>query len=152
MPIDPSHGTGKSDAQSRTGALRGSCLCGGVRYSARGPLRKMACCHCVRCRKASGAEFATNADLLTEDLVVESGEELLRAFESSPGHARIFCGRCGSPLWKRTADAPERVRLRLGSVDTPIAERPMARVFLGDKASFTEIADEIPGFEGLPGA
>jgi hypothetical protein len=35
--------------------LKGSCLCGGVRYEVEGPFEIMAYCHCVQCRKASGS-------------------------------------------------------------------------------------------------
>jgi hypothetical protein len=37
-------------------ALSGSCLCGGIAYRASGPFTVVARCHCVQCRKASGAE------------------------------------------------------------------------------------------------
>jgi hypothetical protein len=46
--------------------MKGSCLCGGVKYECEGPLTFMARCHCVQCRKASGAEFATNAFIPAE--------------------------------------------------------------------------------------
>ena len=131
--------------------LEGSCLCGEIRYRARGPLRKMACCHCRRCRKASGAEFGTNADVDADSFLVESGEHLLRSFESSPGHQRFFCGQCGSPLFKKAVDAPDRVRVRLGCVDTPIHRQPIARVFVSEKLEFTRVDDAIPCFATLPG-
>ena len=67
----------------------GSCLCGGVRYEVNGPLKAMAYCHCVQCRKASGADFATNASVATEDFKLLSGAELLSEFESSPGNFRV---------------------------------------------------------------
>lgn len=145
------HASSMSTETDSSHALKGSCLCGEIRYRAKGPLRKMACCHCRRCRKASGAEFATNADVDAESFVLESGEHLLRSYESSKGHERLFCGQCGSPLFKRAADAPDRVRIRLGCVDTPIDCQPIARVFLGEKLDFTQVDDSIPGFETLPG-
>ena len=37
--------------------LRGSCLCGGVRYEITGPLSGALNCHCSMCRKAQGAAF-----------------------------------------------------------------------------------------------
>ncbi len=35
--------------------IRGSCLCGGVRFEVTQPLSRVAHCHCSRCRKHSGA-------------------------------------------------------------------------------------------------
>ncbi len=131
--------------------LEGSCLCGGVRYRARGPLQAMACCHCVECRKASGAEFATNATIDTSRFELIEGEALLRGYESSPGTERVFCGRCGSPILKRSGEKPETIRLRLGCLDTPLDQKPSVRVFLAEKASWTEILDDIPSFDRAPG-
>ncbi len=76
--------------------LRGSCLCGGVRYTARGPFSLVARCHCVECRKQSGGEFATNATVDAARFALVEGGDLIRRFEPSPGQWREFCGRCGS--------------------------------------------------------
>jgi hypothetical protein len=132
--------------------LEGSCLCGGVRYRCHGPLEGMACCHCVQCRKASGAEFATNASVDASKFEILSGEDLLRGFESSPGQERVFCGRCGSPILKKVAQQPGRVRLRLGCLDSPLDQRPLIRVFLAEKSSWSDPQDEIPRYDTLPGA
>ena len=43
--------------------LRGSCLCGGVRFEITGRVSGIGQCHCSLCRKASGT--ASNAVLLT---------------------------------------------------------------------------------------
>jgi hypothetical protein len=130
--------------------LKGSCLCGGVRYVVHGSLEPMASCYCVQCRKASGAEFATNASVAAASFELLEGESLLREFESSPGQRRIFCGRCGSPIMKRKDSDPERVRLRLGCLDSAIDAKPVIRVFTAERASWTEIPDDVPSFDTLP--
>lgn len=130
--------------------LKGSCLCGGVRYQAEGPLTLMARCHCVQCRKASGAEFATNATASAAGLRVLQGEELLKEYESSPGNRRVFCRNCGSPLFKRADAAPEQVRLRLGCVDSEFDERPLAHIYVSEKPDWSEITDDLPTFETRP--
>lgn len=130
--------------------LKGSCLCGNVKYTAEGPLTAVARCHCVQCRKASGAEFATSGNVPTEGFRIVAGEKLIGEYESSPGTFRVFCGRCGSPLFKRTSRHPEAVRLRLGCVDTEIDERPLAHVFVGEKPKWSEISDGLPQYETKP--
>lgn len=54
--------------------LKGSCLYGTVRFLAEGPLKLVACCHCVQCRKAPGAEFASNAMVKADGFQIVAGE------------------------------------------------------------------------------
>lgn len=144
---------GQDPADDVEGApLAGGCLCGGVRYRARGPIGILARCCCRECRKASGAEFATNGNVAREHFEILEGEALLGEFESSPGQHRVFCGRCGSPLWKRIEALPDVVRLRLGCVDTPIEQKPLAQAFLSERMGLTHLDPEIPSFERVPGA
>ena len=128
-------------------ALTGSCLCGGVRYACSGPLEGMARCYCAECRKASGCEFATNAEAARGSFRLLAGADLLREFESSPGQLRVFCGRCGSPVYKRYVDDPERVRIRTGLLDDAFDEVPQLQVFTSEKRPFTFVDPSIPSFE-----
>jgi len=93
----------------------------------------MARCHCVQCRKASGAEFATNGSVAKQHFRLLSGEELLGRFESSAGQFRVFCSRCGSPLFKENGNRPSEVRLRLGCLDSDLDQTPLFHVFVGEK-------------------
>jgi hypothetical protein len=128
----------------------GSCLCGGVRYQVQGPLHAFARCHCVQCRKASGAEFASNASVREQDFALVSGADLLREFESSPGQKRVFCGRCGSPILKRMSHRPGEVRLRMGCFDSEVEERPAFHGFVSEKPAWSEICDSLPQFATAP--
>ncbi len=128
----------------------GSCLCGAVEYEARGPILAIARCHCVQCRKASGAEFATNGSVAREHFRLLRGEELLGRFESSPGVFRVFCGRCGSPLFKEDAKHPYQVRLRLGCLDSELTEAPFAHLYVSEKPSWSEICDGLPQYSTSP--
>ena len=130
--------------------LKGSCLCGGVHYEAQGPIMWMARCHCTQCRKASGAEFATNGSVKASTFRVTQGEQLVSSFEWRPGGVRFFCQKCGSPLFKRDLNHPDQVRLRLGCIDTDFDERPLAHVFVSEKPSWSEITDNLRQFDQAP--
>ena len=83
--------------------IQGTCLCGQVQYEISGEAQAMYYCHCQMCRKASGSTFATNMLMLEKDLVIKSGEKLIKAYQSSPGEKRHFCSECGSPLYGKAA-------------------------------------------------
>lgn len=123
----------------------GSCLCGAVRYEVSGAFSKIAYCHCRECRKATGSSFATNASVAAKDFRFVAGEDRLGRFESSPGQFRCFCTGCGSPVVKLYADVPE-VRVRLGTLDQPLATDVEAHFFANEKADWYEIRDDLPRY------
>ena len=43
--------------------LTGGCQCGAVRFAVSAPPTKISVCHCRMCQKASGAPFASFADI-----------------------------------------------------------------------------------------
>jgi hypothetical protein len=147
---DRPRAAGTTVAKLTTEAIEGSCLCGAVRYSARGPIKALGRCHCLWCRKASGAEFATNGSVDAKTFQVLQGESELRSFESSPGQDRVFCVGCGAPLFKRNAAEPDTIRLRLGCVDSEIKEPVLAHIFVSQKMAVSELAQDIPSFEKGP--
>lgn len=130
---------------------RGSCLCGTVQYEVRGKIGAAIYCHCSICRKANATAFATNASVSAGDFVVVAGESTLKAFESSPGVHRVFCSHCGSPIFSRRDAMPDVVRLRVGTLDTPMPAPPTAHYFVASKAAWYEIHDDLPQFARFNG-
>ena len=76
-------------------AITGGCLCGEVRYRARGDALWVVHCHCRWCQQASGAAFLTCAGFRTEDLKWVKGVPTI--YKSSAEVERGFCARQGSP-------------------------------------------------------
>ena len=72
------------------------------------------------------------------------------AGESSPGVFRAFCGCCGSPIYSRRPDAPDVLRLRLGILNDDPRRRSLAHFWVGSKAAWFDIADDLPQFAGGP--
>lgn len=129
----------------------GSCLCGSVQYLIRGALGGAVFCHCARCRKANGSAFAVNAAVAEADFEVSQGQTLLKSFSTAEGVHRLFCGECGSPIVSKRDSMPGVLRLRVGTLDTPIGDsRPNAHIFVASKAEWDEIHDELPQFAERP--
>jgi len=126
--------------------ITGSCLCGGIRYAVDGPLGPVVHCHCSMCRKATGAAFRTRAAVPSAAFHWRAGESLLARFESSPGEERTFCRVCGSTLVTLFRDRPDEIGLALGTLDADPGVRPWAHVFVGSKAPWYEIEDDLPRF------
>jgi hypothetical protein len=125
----------------------GGCLCGAVRYEIRGGIRNIVFCHCSRCRKAQGTAFGTNGIVAADEFRIVRGEGDLKGYESTPGRTRYFCRTCGSPIYSQSAAQLTQVRVRLGTIESDIAERPMAHIFATSKASWEEIGGDLPQYE-----
>ncbi|MBC7142979.1 MAG: GFA family protein [Rhodobacteraceae bacterium] len=94
----------------------GSCLCGGVRFEADGPLRDVWACHCGQCRRTSGHYWAATSVPL--ERLRLSAEDTLAWFDSSAAARRGFCRRCGASLFWEPA-GEERMAIAAGAFDGP---------------------------------
>lgn len=126
---------------------QGGCLCGAVRYAVEGPLAPVQLCHCHQCRKAQGSAFGANIPVATADFRLIRGEHALREFRASPGKRRVFCGACGSPIFSQRDDAPEALRLRVGTLDDDSGLSVGFQIHVGSRASWAP-RDDSPAFPG----
>jgi hypothetical protein len=122
--------------------IRGSCLCGAIRFEIDKVLA-LTHCHCVNCRKLSGAAFGTYAHVKTKYFRFVSGEDHTTAYESSPGSFRLRCKTCGC---NAPGKAPylETVSVPAGLLDDDPGVRPMLHVFASSCAPWWTIADDLP--------
>jgi rhodanese-related sulfurtransferase len=131
--------------------IRGSCLCGGVKYQINGLLSHARHCHCSMCRKAQGAAFRSRASAKATEFEWLQGENLVTFYESSPGNHRGFCRVCGSPVVTKFSDAKsEYCGVPLGPLDDDPGVRPELHVHVASKAPWYTITDDLPQFAALP--
>jgi hypothetical protein len=125
--------------------MRGSCLCGGVRFEITEPFLNANHCHCSRCRKHSGTFGLTQARVRREGFRLISGEELLRVYRPEDGAVKAFCSVCGSSLFGKTWPEGDEVSVRLGALDDEPGIRPEFHTFVDSRATWDELPDD-----GLP--
>jgi hypothetical protein len=124
--------------------IRGSCLCGGVRFELRQPFRRASHCHCSRCRKHSGTFGETQGRVQRDGFRLLGGEELIRVWRPEDGGAaKAFCVACG--YWP---DGDE-VSVRLGALDDDPGIRPQFHTFVDSRAPWEALPDDgLPRFGG----
>jgi hypothetical protein len=127
--------------------IEASCLCGAVRWQLDGPIEWMAHCHCSRCRKAHGSAFATYVSSPAAGLS-RSGLEHIERYEAPAGGPRAFCKTCGSVVPSEPVGAS--VVTPAGNLLADPGVRPGAHIFVGSKAPWFSIADEVPQFDAYP--
>src|SRR5262245_12701894 len=125
--------------------LDGRCECGAVRYQVADEFLYASNCHCSRCRAATGSAFKPFAGIERGKLELLSGEDtLLINGEAELNDTR--CANCGSLLYSVVRDG-EYVHVALGSLVDEPSMRPTKHIFVGSKAPWFEITDDLPQFE-----
>jgi hypothetical protein len=103
-------------AEATKPVLTGGCQCGAIRFALSAAPVKVSICHCRMCQKASGAPFASLAEIEKGDFAWTRGTP--SAFQSSSLAERDFCARCGTPLSFRRVDG-SRIEIMIGAFDRP---------------------------------
>ena len=126
-------------------SLAGGCWCGRVRYRVADEFLYASNCHCSRCRAATGSAFKPFAGIEREKLELSDGEDaLLVVGDDDLNDTR--CRECGSLLFSVVRDGAY-VHVALGTlVDAP-SLRPTKHIFVGSKAPWFKITDDLPQFE-----
>ncbi len=130
--------------------IRGGCLCGGVRYEITGELSQMCYCHCQMCRRAHGTPFGHFVAANPRDRRYTDGEELIARYQSSADGVRTFCSRCGSKLEFQSAKEPDEVWIASGTLDGDPGIRSIGHIWVGSKAPWFEITDDLPQYPEEP--
>lgn len=126
--------------------IKGSCLCEGIQYEYNLALTEVAICHCNQCKRAQGTPFVTNAPIQFDALKFVTGESLLKDYFSSPNKRRVFCSRCGSPLFSQLTDHPHLARLRVGTITQGTIPPPGYQIFCESQADWFNLGDDVPTY------
>lgn len=135
----------------RYGGIRGSCLCGDVRFEVLQPFKLVHQCHCRRCRKSRAAAHATNGFTTPDGVVFTKGESKLKHYKL-PGakhFTHTFCKQCGSGMPQ--LDTNRQIAVTpLGSLDDHPDREPDNNIFVANKADWYEITDTLPQYTETP--
>ena len=108
----------------------GGCLCGAVRYRFGARPWAINACHCMDCKKLTGA---TNLLMILgprEAFSFEGAVERYRKRADSGNEADIVrCAKCGVRLWHEPVSAPQLVIFAAGTLDDPRWVVPTSHIF-----------------------
>ena len=122
--------------------LVGRCECRTVAYQVADEFRYAANCHCSNCRASTGSAFKPFAGIEREKLqVIDGGDMLMIVGDPDENHTR--CADCGSLLYSVVREG-EYVHVALGSLEDEPSIRPTEHIFVGSKAPWFEITDDLP--------
>lgn len=125
--------------------LSGECYCRTVRYEVADAFSYALNCHCSDCRRTTGSAFKPFAGIAREKFDVIAGADSLTKYGDAVGH-NAHCARCGSLLYSLVREGAY-VHVTMGTLrDTPEI-RPSAHIFVGSKAPWYTISDDLPQYQ-----
>jgi hypothetical protein len=141
MCIDLVTKAGES-AMGEPRVLSGSCQCRAVAYDVEDTFRYAANCHCSDCRRATGSAFKPFAGIEREKISLTRGAGDVMIFGDGVDHD-VHCGKCGSLLYSVVRDGAF-AHVTLGTLVDDPSIRPTMHIFVGSKAPWYTITDDLP--------
>jgi hypothetical protein len=128
--------------------LAGECLCGDVQYRVEDCFQYALNCHCSQCRRATGSAFKPFGGIERSRFSLVKGAHALTLFGDEQGHD-AHCKRCGSLLYSVVREG-QYVHVTLGTLRDAPSLLPTAHIFVGSKAPWYTITDDLPQHLALP--
>ena len=129
--------------------IRGSCLCGGVRFEVDGEPEPMRFCHCATCKRLSGGIGTANVGVPTAAVRIVAGADLVRTFQPDEGSAKTFCSVCGTNLFGSGWPASDRTSIRVPTLDPAFVPEPRAHIYVRSVAPWETLPDDgLERFDG----
>jgi hypothetical protein len=126
--------------------LSGSCLCGAVEYAVDDAFVYAANCHCSDCRRTTGSAFKPFAGIPREKFAAMKGTAALLIHGEADNHD-AHCRACGSFLYSLVREAAW-VHVAMGTLIDAPSIRTTHHIFVGSKAPWHEITDDLPQYDG----
>jgi hypothetical protein len=137
---------------SESGEKRtGGCLCGALRYEARGEPLNAGHCYCADCRKASGSGFIPFMGFARAAVQFSGQSRTFTSKAANGGDAvRNFCPICGGMVFGGEIDRSQSFTIYAGSLDNPALFRPTIAIFTRGRPIWAVIPPDLKIFETLP--
>ena len=127
--------------------LSGGCLCGGVRYVVEEQPRGVADCHCVDCRRSSGAAYVTWGVVRREAFRIVSGT--LRRVNHAQ-RVRGFAACCGTQIVFEDAPDYPTIDVAIATLDDPVPFPPKRAIWTEDKLPWVILDPALPASATIP--
>ena len=129
----------------------GGCLCGALRYEAKGEPLFAGLCYCADCRKASGLGFMPFMGFPSSAVRFSGQSRIFSSKAASGGDAvRNFCPVCCSLVFGGKVGTDDSHTIYAGSLDDPSRFRPTIAIFTRNRPIWAVIPPNLRVFEALP--
>jgi len=122
---------------------KGSCFCGNIQFEIKDTGGTVAACHCLDCRKASGAPFMIFVVVDIENYMIKNGNS--GSIRYADGiKMRTFCSNCGSALTYENKHNPDDIHVNVALLEKPEDFQIQYHVWIKRKLPGVKIVENVP--------
>jgi hypothetical protein len=132
--------------------LTGGCVCGALRYEARGAPLLQGFCHCRPCQRISGSGHI-GFICFPETAVALQGETRSYSLTGGSGGmaTRYCCPTCHSVVYGTTEVMAGQINLYAGSLDDLAQFKPQVAIFVRSRPAWDDVSRDLVCYETVPG-
>jgi len=123
--------------------IKGNCECKKISFEITQEIKYFSHCHCSQCRRCHGSAFASFIEVDESFFKYNCCIKNIKSFTSSEYCQRIFCQICGSNIMFIDGRKPEKYYVSAGTLSGNISLPKAHHVFVGSKASWYDIDDNL---------
>lgn len=127
------------------------CLCGSLRVTADGDPLVVNICHCVDCRRRTGAAFSYNAYFHRAHVRFDgSSNSYERDGQEGRKIRHHFCPECGTTVFWESDLRPERYGIAAGLFEEPFSHPPSYSAWETMKCEWVPLPESLAHFPENP--
>jgi hypothetical protein len=123
-------------------SYKGRCVCGHVRYRLTSLPEVMGVCHCKDCQRQSGSSFSTWAEVARSDFSFTAAAPSIYTggvTRSGNSAEMVFCPRCGSTIYTVLLNDPDRLLIKVGTLNETDWFRPEYHAWTDHKQKWIDL-------------
>jgi hypothetical protein len=132
-------------------SIKGSCLCGSVRYECKAEPIMQGHCQCRDCQKETGTGHASFLVFPMAAVQISGPTKEYRSkADSGNTVSRCFCPNCGSQVYGGTSGFPDGVAITAATLDDPSLFKPQMVAYTIRGHAWDQMDAALPKFERMP--
>jgi hypothetical protein len=129
----------------------GGCLCGELRYEAKGEPLCAGLCYCADCQKASGSAFVPFMGFSSSAIRFSGPTRKFTSKSAKGGDAvRNSCPVCGSLVFGGEVGKDESFTVYAGTLNDPSSFHPAIAIFARSRPAWAVIPADLTIFDAMP--
>ncbi len=132
-------------------SIKGSCLCGAVKYEITSSPIGAGNCHCKTCQKSVGAAYMPVLFVPYNALIIHGKyQEYATVSDSGNTIYRAFCPQCGTALFGKNSGNNKIRPVNAATLDDPSLYHPHMDFWVSEAQAWDFMDPKLPKFEKNP--